>query len=88
MAEPPVNNIECLPGAPFLRRLDGLNKAVGRYDLGNICNIDETPLPFEYLSGWTYDFEGSKTVWVRESQSGWDKRQASLVLCVFADGVN
>lgn len=31
---------------------------------------------------------GSKTVWVEESRSGWDKRQASLVLCVFVDGVN
>ena len=28
-----------------------------------------------------------KTVWVKESRSGWDKRQASLVLCIFADGI-
>jgi len=60
---------------------------VGRYELSNICNLDETPIPFEYLQGKTYDITGAKTVWVKESKSGWDKRQASLVLCVFADGV-
>lgn len=65
-----------------------LCRAVGRYDLCNICNFDETPLPFEYLSGQTYNAIGSKTVWVKESKSGWDKRKASLVLCIFADGVN
>lgn len=65
-----------------------LCRAVGRYDLCNICNLDETPLPFEYLNGRTYNCIGSKTVWVRETKSGWDKRQASLVLCIFADGIN
>jgi len=30
---------------------------------------------------------GEKTIWVKESRSGWDRRQASIVLCVFADGV-
>lgn len=61
---------------------------VGRYYLSNICNVDETPLPFEYLNGRTYDLIGSKTIWIKETQSGWDKRQASLVLCIFADGIN
>jgi len=60
---------------------------VGRYELCNICNLDETPIPFEYLQGKTYNILGAKTVWVKESRSGWDKRQASLVLCVFADGI-
>ena len=64
-----------------------VERPVGRYELSNICNLDETPLPFEYLEGKTYDLVGEKTVWVKESRSGWDKRQASLVLCVFADGV-
>ena len=49
--------------------------------------MDETPIPFEYLDGATYESSGSKTVWVKSTRSGWDKRQASLVLCVFADGV-
>ncbi|RPA95569.1 DDE-domain-containing protein [Choiromyces venosus 120613-1] len=57
------------------------------YELSNICNLDETPIPFEYLAGKTYDITGQKTVWVKETRSGWDKRQASLVLCIFADGI-
>jgi hypothetical protein len=65
-----------------------LNRSTNRYLLSNICNLDEIPLPFEYLSRRMYDMIGNKTVWVKETKSGWDKRQASLVLCVFADGVN
>lgn len=65
-----------------------LCRAIGRYDLSNICNLDETPLPFEYLCGRTYNTIGAKTIWVKETKSGWNKRKASLVLCVFADGVN
>lgn len=67
---------------------DGFTRRQNRYDLSNICNLDETPIPFEYLSGRTYNSIGDKTVWVKETRSGWDKRQASLVLCIFADGVN
>lgn len=65
-----------------------LCRAVGRYDLSNICNLDETPFPFEYLSGQTYNSIGAKTIWIKETKSGWDRRKASLVLCVFADGIN
>jgi len=53
----------------------------------NICNLDETPIPFEYLEGKTYDIKGERTVWAKLFQNGWDKRQASLVLCIFADGI-
>lgn len=61
---------------------------VGRFYLRNIlCNLDETPIPFEYLEGRTYEPAGSKTVWAKSTRSGWEKRQASLVLCVFVDGV-
>jgi len=61
---------------------------VGRYRLSNICNMDQTPLPFEYLSGHTYDQQGDKTIWVQGSrQSGWDKRQATIQLTIFADGI-
>lgn len=62
--------------------------AVGWYDLSNICNLDETPLPFEYRNGHTYNTIGVKTIWVKETKSGWDRQQASLVLCVFADEIN
>ena len=27
-------------------------------------------------------------MWVKETRSGWDKRQASLLLCIFADGID
>ena len=48
--------------------------------------MDQTPIGFEFLSGRTYDFKGAKTVWVKEQRSGWDRRQATLQVCVFADG--
>lgn len=37
-----------------------LNRAVGRYYLNNIYNLDETPIPFEYFNSRTYDRIGSK----------------------------
>lgn len=61
--------------------------AVGRYLLSHILNMDQTPLPWEYITGRTYEFKGSKTVWVRSKKSGWDKRQATIQLTIFADGV-
>ena len=64
-----------------------VERSVGRYELSNICNLDETPIPFEYLNGKTYNPTGERSIWVKESRSGWDKRQASLVLCIFADGI-
>lgn len=47
-----------------------LNHTVGRYDLSNICDLDETPLPFEYLNGQTYDPVGCKTIWVKRLEAG------------------
>jgi hypothetical protein len=52
-----------------------------------ILNIDETPIPFEYLEGKTYDLTGSRTISAETDRSGWDKRQATLVLYLFPDGV-
>lgn len=50
--------------------------------------MDQTPLPFEYLSGQTYNTSGEKTVWIKGSKhSSWDKRQDTVQLTVFADGV-
>jgi len=61
---------------------------VGRYKLSNICNMDQTPLPFKYLSGRTYNQQGEKTIWVQGSQqSGWEKRQATIQHTIFADAV-
>jgi len=61
--------------------------AIGQYALANIVNMDQTPLPFEYLEGRTYNQKGEKTIWAQSSQSGWDKRQATIQLTVFADGI-
>ena len=61
---------------------------VGRFDLAHIANMDQTPLPFEYLTGKTYSHRGDKTIWTKSERSGWDKRQATLALTVFADGVD
>ena len=60
---------------------------VGRFDFPHIANMDQTPLPFEYITGKTYAHKGDKTIWVKSKKSGWDKRQATLVPTVFADGV-
>jgi len=59
---------------------------VGRYLLDSICNLDETPLPFKYLDSQTYADKGSHSVQVKASNSGWDKRQATLLLAVFGSG--
>ena len=57
------------------------------FPLWRIANMDQTPLPFEYLCGRTYACKGDETVWAESIRSGWDKRQATLVLTVFADGI-
>jgi len=68
-------------------RLGDYSYDIGRYALSHIVNMDQTPLPFEYLSGKTYALKGDKTIWAKSLRSGWDKRQATLVLTVFADGI-
>jgi hypothetical protein len=49
--------------------------------------MDQTPLAFDFLSTQTYDAKGSRTIWVKESRSSWNKRQATLQVCVYADRV-
>ncbi|RPA95487.1 hypothetical protein L873DRAFT_1792241 [Choiromyces venosus 120613-1] len=39
--------------------------AIDRYRLSNIVNMDQTPLPFEYLEGQTYNNIGEQTIWVQ-----------------------
>jgi len=72
---------------PYMYMETVLTREVGRYMLKNICNLDETPICFEYLTGRTYSLKGLKTIWAKATKSGWSKRQATLVLCVFADGI-
>jgi hypothetical protein len=57
-----------------------------RYPSKLILNVDETPLPFEFLSGYTYDWKGVTTVAGKSDRSSWDKRQATIVLHIMANG--
>jgi hypothetical protein len=43
-------------------------------------------LPFEFLSGYTYDWKGVTTVAGKSDRSGWDKRQATIILHIMANG--
>jgi hypothetical protein len=49
--------------------------------------MDQTPVPFDFLGSGTYEVRGSKTVWVKGTGSGLDKRQCTVQLTIFADGV-
>jgi hypothetical protein len=60
---------------------------LGRFELSGIANMDQTPIAFELFSSKAYASIGSKTVWVRGGKNGWDRRQASLHIVVFADGI-
>lgn len=57
-----------------------------RFQLHQIANVDQTPLPFAFTSGPTYETTNSSTVWVRGASSGLDKRQCTVQLTIFADG--
>lgn len=59
----------------------------GTYKLGDIANMDQTPLPFVLNDGKTYDPKGSKEVWCTSGPSGLDKRQCTVQLTIFGDGV-
>jgi hypothetical protein len=56
-----------------------------RYPPKLILNVDETPLPFEFLSGYTYDWKGLTTVAGKSDRSTWDKRQATIILHIMAN---
>lgn len=62
-------------------------QVVGRFKLSQITNMDQSPLPFEHLKGRTYEKKGNKTVRLRGGKNGQDKRQCTLQIAVFADGV-
>ena len=50
--------------------------------------MDQTLLPFVLNDGKTFDKKGVKEVCAQSGQSGLDKRQATVQLTVFADGVD
>ena len=59
----------------------------GTYGDCDIANMEQTPLPYVLDDGKTYDMVGAMEVWSQSGQSGLDKRQATVQLTVFADGV-
>ena len=59
----------------------------GNFKASDLANIDQTVLRFVLVNGKTYDKKGVKEVWAQSGQSSLDKRQATVQLTVFADGV-
>ena len=59
---------------------------LGQWTLSNIANIDQTPLPFTFSDGKTYADKGDHSVWVHGGASGFEKRQCTVQLIIFADG--
>jgi hypothetical protein len=57
-----------------------------RFPLNLIINLDETPLPFEFLTGYSYDFKGAHIIARKSDRSGWNKRQAIIIFYIMADG--
>ena len=49
--------------------------------------MDQTPLLFVRDDGKTYAGKGSSEIWCVSGSSGFDKRQCSVQLTIFADGV-
>lgn len=58
----------------------------GRWLPKNRLNVDQVPLPFVVEQDQTYEMEGNKQVWISQPGSGLDKRQATLQLCIRAEG--
>lgn len=59
---------------------------LNRFLASKVCNMDETPIPFTFADDATYNLIGDKTIGTNGERSGWDKRQATVILYVFADG--
>ena len=60
---------------------------LGQFSVSTVANVDQTPLPFTFSGGEGYDVTGAKTVRHRGAASGLDKRQCTVQLTIFADGV-
>jgi hypothetical protein len=62
-------------------------QARSNFELLEIANIDQTPISFEFLDKRIYDTTGVKTVFLKQTGSGWDQRQATLQILVHADSI-
>lgn len=60
---------------------------LGQFTSTSMANVDQTPLPFTFTNGPTYETKGAKTMWVQGGSSGLDKHQCTVQLTLFADGV-
>ena len=60
----------------------------GKYEDCDIANMYQTSLPFVLDDGKSYDSTGAKEVWCSNASSGLDKRQFTVQLTIFADGVS
>ena len=60
---------------------------LGKFAPSTIGNVDQTPLPFAFNSGQGYAETGSSTVWHRGTKSGLEKRQCTVQLTIYADGI-
>ena len=49
--------------------------------------MDQTPIAFEFLNSRTYNTKGIRTLFVKQTSSGWDRQQATLQILVHADGI-
>ena len=58
----------------------------GKFELSDIANMDQTSLPFVLDEGKTYNNKGEKEIWCATAPSGFDKRQCTVQLTIFADG--
>ena len=61
---------------------------VDPWNLRNIANMDQPPLEFCFnTKRTTCETKGEKTMWARSTGSGYEKRQCTVQLTVFEDGV-
>jgi hypothetical protein len=51
-----------------------------------IINLNETPLPFEFLNGYFYNFKNAKIMANKSERNKWNKRQTIIILYIMADG--
>ena len=49
-----------------------------KFELSDIANMDQTPLPFVLDDGKTYNDKGEKEIWCATAPSGLDKRQCTV----------
>ena len=68
------------------RNKSSIDPKYGRWTPGNRYNVHQVPLPFVIDQGATYDAAGNKQVWVSQTSSGLDKRQATLQHCIRTEG--